>query len=129
MSASSLLKNPSPGTGLDNSFYHLDWQRRSCAAGLQIRAACFSYIAPDKRVPTAGGGRQGQVCQWHRGKPGFGDHAEGETQSCWPLITAGEDKAYETADHIAQLRAIGVTLHVTQNQAVAKKSPILRSAF
>ncbi|UPJ59943.1 hypothetical protein IVB24_09790 [Bradyrhizobium sp. 192] len=35
-------------------------------------------------------------------------------------ITAGEDKAYDTADHVANLRAIGVTPHVTQNQAVTK---------
>jgi len=26
--------------------------RRSCAAGLRIRAALFSYILPDKRVPA-----------------------------------------------------------------------------
>jgi hypothetical protein len=35
-------------------------------------------------------------------------------------ITAGEDKAYDTADHVANLRAINVTPHVTQNQAVTK---------
>lgn len=35
-------------------------------------------------------------------------------------ITAGEDKAYDTADHVANLRAIGVTPHVTQTQAVTK---------
>ena len=35
-------------------------------------------------------------------------------------ITAGEHKAYDTADHVANLRAIGVTPHVTQNQAVTK---------
>ena len=29
-----------------------NWRRRSCAAGLRIRAACFLYIAPDKRVPA-----------------------------------------------------------------------------
>lgn len=29
-------------------------------------------------------------------------------------ITAGEDKAYDTADHVAKLRAINVTPHVTQ---------------
>ena len=33
-------------------------------------------------------------------------------------ITVGEDKAYDTADHVANLRAINVTPHVTQNQAV-----------
>jgi hypothetical protein len=35
-------------------------------------------------------------------------------------ITVGEDKAYDTADHVANLRAINVTPHVTQNQAVTK---------
>ena len=34
-------------------------------------------------------------------------------------ITVGEDKAYDTADHVANLQAnINVTPHVTQNQAV-----------
>src|SRR5437870_13195070 len=33
-------------------------------------------------------------------------------------ITAGEDKAYDTADHVAKLRAINVTPHVTQNDSV-----------
>jgi hypothetical protein len=37
-------------------------------------------------------------------------------------ITAGEDKAYDTADHVANLRAIDVTPHVTQNQAVGRKA-------
>ena len=35
-------------------------------------------------------------------------------------VAAGEDKAYDTADHVANLRAINVTPHVTQNQAVTK---------
>jgi transposase len=35
-------------------------------------------------------------------------------------ITAGEDKAYDTADHVANLRAIGVTPHVTQNDTATK---------
>ena len=30
------------------------------------------------------GGRQDHACQWHRRTPGFGDHAEGETQSRSP---------------------------------------------
>ena len=33
-------------------------------------------------------------------------------------ITAGEDKAYDTADHVANLRASNVTPHVTQNNSV-----------
>src|SRR5215210_5505836 len=44
-------------------------------------------------------------------------------------ITAGEDKAYDTADHVANLRAIGVTPHVTQNQAVTKTGKTRKSAI
>src|ERR1700676_918116 len=33
-------------------------------------------------------------------------------------ITVGEDKAYDTADHVARLRAINVTPHVTQNDCI-----------
>src|SRR6201991_362127 len=35
-------------------------------------------------------------------------------------ITAREDKAYDTADHVATLRAINVTPHVTQNNGVGR---------
>ena len=44
-------------------------------------------------------------------------------------ITAGEDKAYDTADHVANLRAAGVTPHVTQNNAVTKTGRQRRSAI
>jgi transposase len=44
-------------------------------------------------------------------------------------ITAGEDKAYDTADHVAKLRAIHVTPHVTQNNGVTKTGKTRRSAI
>ena len=44
-------------------------------------------------------------------------------------ITAGEDKAYDTTDHVANLRAINVTPHVTQNQAVTKTGKTRNSAI
>jgi hypothetical protein len=44
-------------------------------------------------------------------------------------ITAGEDKAYDTADHVANLRAINVTPHVTQNQAITKTGKTRNSAI
>jgi len=43
-------------------------------------------------------------------------------------ITVGEDKAYDTADHVANLRAIDVTPHVTQNDAVTSTGKRRRSA-
>ena len=44
-------------------------------------------------------------------------------------ITVGEDKAYDTADHIANLRALNVTPHVTQNDSVTKTGKRRRSAI
>jgi transposase len=44
-------------------------------------------------------------------------------------ITAGEDKAYDTADHVANLRAICVTPHVTQNDTVTKTGKRRKSAI
>lgn len=44
-------------------------------------------------------------------------------------ITAGEDKAYDTAEHVAKLRAFNVTAHVTQNNGVTKTGKRRRSAI
>ena len=44
-------------------------------------------------------------------------------------ITVGEDKAYDTQDHVAALRRIEVTPHVAQNDAVTKTGKRRRSAI
>ena len=44
-------------------------------------------------------------------------------------ITVGEDKAYDTADHVAKLRAAEVTPHVTQNNGLTKTGRQRRSAI
>ena len=44
-------------------------------------------------------------------------------------ITVGEDKAYDTCDHVAALRDIGVTPHVTQNNAPTKTGKTRKSAI
>jgi transposase len=44
-------------------------------------------------------------------------------------ITAGEDKAYDTTDHVAALRAANVTPHVTQNNGVSKTGKQRKSAI
>jgi transposase len=44
-------------------------------------------------------------------------------------ITVGEDKAYDTQDHVAALRSIGVTPHVAQNDAATKTGKRRRSAI
>ncbi len=44
-------------------------------------------------------------------------------------ITAGADKGYDTHDHVARLRAAGVTAHVAQNDAETKTGRRRRSAI
>lgn len=44
-------------------------------------------------------------------------------------ITVGEDKAYDTADHVAKLRALNVTPHVTQNDSITSTGKRRRSAI
>ena len=44
-------------------------------------------------------------------------------------VTVGEDKAYDTADHVANLRAINVTPHVTQNDSITATGKRRQSAI
>src|SRR5262249_52023404 len=44
-------------------------------------------------------------------------------------ITVGEDKAYDTADHVTNLRAINVTPHVAQNDSITATGKRRRSAI
>jgi hypothetical protein len=39
-----------------------------------------------------------------------------------PRRTTGEDKAYDTADHVAELRVANVTPHVAQNNGTTGKA-------
>jgi transposase len=44
-------------------------------------------------------------------------------------ITVGEDKAYDTSDHVAALRKMNVTPHVAQNDALTKTGKRRKSAI
>ena len=44
-------------------------------------------------------------------------------------ITVGEDKAYDSTDHVAKLRALNVTPHVAQNDAITATGKHRRSAI
>ena len=54
---------------------------------------------------------------------------EAKSKAAARRITTGEDKAYDTADHVANLRAINVTPHVTQNNGVTKTGKRRHSAI
>jgi transposase len=44
-------------------------------------------------------------------------------------LTVGEDKAYDTSDHVAALREMNITPHVTQNDSLTKTGKHRRSAI
>ncbi len=54
---------------------------------------------------------------------------EARSKQAGHRITVGEDKAYDTFDHVAKLRALNVTAHVTQNDTVTKTGKRRRSAI
>ncbi|MGH6819447.1 MAG: transposase, partial [Methylocella sp.] len=54
---------------------------------------------------------------------------EAKAQEAGHRITAGADKAYDTADHVAALRAANVTPHVAQNDCVTKTGKRRKSAI
>ena len=58
-----------------------------------------------------------------------GAPAQGQEQRGGPHHHVGGDKAYDTSDHVAALRDIGVTPHVAQNNAVTKTGKQRRSAI
>ena len=60
--------------------------------------------------PPSGGGRHRHACQWHRRAPRLGD-------------------LKAKSDHVANLRAINVTPHVTQNNAVTKTGKTRNNAI
>jgi transposase len=54
---------------------------------------------------------------------------EAKRKAAGGRITVGEDKAYDTADHVAALRELGVTPHVARNDAPTKTGKRRRSAI
>jgi hypothetical protein len=62
--------------------------------------------------------RHGHTRQWHCRAPRFEAMLKAKAKQAGKRITVGEDKAYDTADQVARLRAVNVTPHVTQNDSI-----------
>ncbi len=110
-----------------------------------------STTDPDSRLYRKAAGREAKLCYMGHAMmenrhglavAGLVTRANGTAERCASetmlkvkskdtggRITAGEDKAYDTADHVAKLRAINVTAHVTQNNGVTKTGKRRRSAI
>jgi DDE family transposase len=110
-----------------------------------------STSAPNSRLYRKAAGREAKLCYMGHATmenrhglavAGMVTHANGtaerrasetmlkaKSKAAGHRITAGEDKAYDTADHVGNLRAINVTLHVTQNQAVTRTGKTRNSSI
>jgi len=74
--------------------------------------------------------RHGPACSLSpTAPPSVVPRRDAETQGQGHRITTGEDKAYDTADDVANLRAFNVTPHVTQNNGITKTGKSRRSAI
>ena len=98
---------------------------------------------PDSRLYRKAAGREAKLCYMgHMAVAGMVTLANGtaerrasqimlkaKAKEAGGRITVGEDKAYDTADHVAHLRAINVTPHVTQNDCMTATGKRRRSAI
>src|SRR6202034_4402968 len=135
---------PKDGTGNDDGGADFHGQQRK-------NDTHASTSDPDSRLYRKAAGREAKLCYMGHATmenrhglavAGMVTHANGTAErrasevmlkatskAAGHRITAGEDKAYDTADHVANLRAINVTQHVTQNQAVTKTGRTRNSAI
>ena len=83
------------------------------ARGKEAKLCYMGHVTMENRE-SSGGGRSGHACHGNGRAARLGRHAQGQGQKSGRRITVGEDKAYDTADHVAELRALNVTPHVAQ---------------
>src|ERR1700704_414873 len=133
--ASQRSFRPKDGSGDDDNGANFHGQKRK-------NDTHASTSDPNSRLYRKAAGREAKLCYMGHATmenrhglavAGMVTHANGtaerrasetmlkaKSKAAGHRITVGEDKAYDTADHVANLRAINVTPHVTQNQAVTK---------
>jgi hypothetical protein len=142
--ASQKSFRPKDGSGDDDGGADFHGQKRK-------NDTYASTSDPDSRLYRKAAGREAKLCYMGHATmenrhglvvAGVVTHANGTAErrasetmlkarrkAVGHRITAGEDKAYDTADHVANLRAINVTPHVTQNQAITKTGKTRNSAI
>ena len=135
---------PKDGSGDDDNGKNFHGQKRK-------NDTHASTSDPESRLYRKAAGREAKLCYMGHATmenrhglavAGIVTHANGtaerrasekmlkaRSKAAGRRITAGEDKAYDTADHVTNLRAINVTPHVTQNNGVTKTGKNRRSAI
>ena len=140
--ASQKSFRPKDGSGGDGGDFHGQTRKNDTHA---------STTDPDSRLYRKANGREaklsymGHVIMENRhglAVGGMVSEANGTAQRCASeamlqtareqaghRVTVGEDKAYDCAEHVAKLRAMQVTPHVTQNDAETKTGKRRHSAI
>src|SRR3984893_2921093 len=142
--ASQKSFRPKDGSGDDDDGVNFHGQKRK-------NDTHASTSDPDSRLYRKAAGREAKLCYMGHATmenrhglavAGMVTHATGtaerraseimlkaKSKAAGHRITAGEDKAYDTADHVANLRAMDVTPHVTQNNGLTATGKTRKSAI
>ena len=142
--ASQKSFRPKDGSGDDDGGANFHGQKRK-------NDTHASTTDPDSRLYRKAAGREAKLCYMGHATmenrhglavAGMVTHATGTAErraaeimlktrrkAVGHRISAGEDKAYDTADHVAKLRAMNVTPHVTQNDGPTKTGKRRKSAI
>jgi transposase len=140
--ASAKSFRPKDGSGGDGTDFHGQERKNDTHA---------STTDPDSRLYRKANGREaklsymGHVTMENRhglAVAGLVSEANGTAERCASeamlkarrqpagrRITVGEDKAYDTAEHVGALRALDVTPHIARNDAITKTGKRRRSAI
>src|SRR6266480_175717 len=142
--ASQKSFRPKDGSGDDDGGVNFHWQQRK-------NDTHESRTDPDSRLYRKASGREAKLCYMGHATmenrhglavAGIVTLANGtaerrasqimlkaKAKEAGCRITLGEDKAYDTAAHVAHLRAINVTPHVIQNDSITATGKRRRSAI
>ncbi len=98
------------------------------AAGREAKLCYMGHVTMENRNGLAVAGRVTEANGTAERKASE-SMLEAKAQETGHRVTAGADKAYDTADHIAALRVANVTPHVAQNECVTKAGKQRKSAI
>jgi transposase len=140
--ASQKSFRPKDGSGGDGSDFH-DQSRKNDthasttdpesrlyrkAAGREAKLSYMGHATMENRHGLA---VAGQVTEANgtAEREASGEMLAAQREQARHRISVGEDKAYDTADHVAALRELEVTPHVAQNNAPTKTAKCRRRAI
>lgn len=140
--ASQKSFRPKDGSGGDGSDFHRQERKNDThasttdpesrlyrkAAGREAKLSYMGHATMENRHGLAVAGEVTQA-NGTAERQAAEDMLEAQREQAGHRISVGEDKAYDTADHVAALRDLEVTPHVAQNNSPTKTGKCRRSAI